>query len=102
MDKRYYLDCICDCNEHVVRISYLDDEMCDDDSNIYLSVQLNPTKNFFERIKSAINYILYNSCPTYGHWDCVCIKFSDLDIIENLINISRENRKKRDQKEGNL
>ena len=29
--EKYYIDCICECNEHVIKVSYYDDEFYDED-----------------------------------------------------------------------
>lgn len=105
-----YLECACDSDEHVVRISYFVNKDGDfDDDEIYISVQL-PDQTFWGyvewltpseaevpwwkvwklidytpgRLWAGLRYIFGYKCK-YGHWETTSVKYSSAVRLRELL-----------------
>lgn len=63
--NNHFIICSCNSSEHTVRV-------VKDDEDVWIETQLNPTKNFLQRVVAATKYIFGYECK-YGHWDCTLI-----------------------------
>lgn len=78
MESKYF-ECKCHSSDHTIRF-VIDDE----DDEIYVEVQLNRTKNVFQRIWAALKYICGHECR-YGHWDCTLLKDEDREELIKIL-----------------
>lgn len=63
--KNHHVICTCNSSDHTIRF-------VDDGEDVWVEVQLNTTKNFFQRIVAATKYV-FGYTSVYGHWDCTLI-----------------------------
>jgi len=83
--RHEYVDCICDSDEHVMRITYFVDAWDNiDEDEVYISVQLYG-RTFWERLVRGIKYIFGYQCR-YGHWDVTTIRIDQAERIRDLLN----------------
>lgn len=83
--KHEYFECICDSEEHMVRVNYfVDDEWPHGiEDEIYISVNL-VTGGFWWRLSRAIKYLFGYDC-IYGHKDCWTLKRPDAERFKALL-----------------
>lgn len=80
-----YFECICDSNEHLVRVNYFVDEIFDrEEDGIYIDLHLNGYYPWHKRIWYALKYIFGYHCK-YGHWDCWNLKRQDAERFRDLL-----------------
>ena len=74
-----YLECECNCSEHLMRfISY------DGEEEIYIEYYLNPEVSFWKRLKIAIRYLFNRKCK-FGAFDEVIVNKERLkDLLNKL------------------
>ena len=81
-----YYECMCDSEEHVLRITYFmnDDNSLDEFEEIYITTFLG-YQGFWRRLWGGLKYIFgYNS--KYGHFECTTLKVSDAIRFRDLLN----------------
>ncbi len=66
-------------------MSYYDD---DDIKEVYCTVHLNPRRNIFKRIISAVRYI-FGHRSIYGEFDEFIFKPSDADRLQSVVDFLR-------------
>ncbi len=78
--------CTCDCcdDSHIIVLRFDDDE---DVPELYISVQLNPSKGLWSRLKIALRYIAgkRSHFGWDGHWDSGGISPESARAAEKLI-----------------
>lgn len=63
MDHKYF-ECECSSPEHLLRLSYFEDEP----EEVFVEVHLNPKFRWYKRVWHAVKYVFgYRSC--YGDFD---------------------------------
>jgi hypothetical protein len=56
-----------------------------DEEDVWIEVQLNHTKNFFQRVVAAVKYIFgYES--RFGHWDCTILSEEEQNKLMKFLN----------------
>jgi hypothetical protein len=81
--EKYYVDCVCDCAEHVIRFVYNpnDTSQEDEELGLWMEVQLPVSRTLWERIRLGIKYILGHGCP-FGYWSCTSFtERTGMDLI---------------------
>lgn len=80
-----YFECLCESNEHLVRVNYFVDEFYDlEEDGIYVDLHLNSYEPWYKRIWLALKYIFGFHCK-YGHWDNWILKRHDAEKFRNLL-----------------
>lgn len=81
--QRIYFSCACDSMKHIFRVDY-DPE----DNEVIMSFYLNAHLSLFERIKTALRFILFpTNISRFGDYDCVIL--SNKNDCERLANVLR-------------
>ena len=75
-----YFECQCESSEHTLRFVYDPDE-----NELWTEIQLIQYKNIFQRMWTAIRYILKLQVK-WGHWDCWLLKNEDCEKLKKLLN----------------
>lgn len=82
--REEHFDCICDSNEHSLRVTYFVDEWDGiEEDEVYLSLFLSD-RPLWGRIWQAIKYVFGYKC-IYGHFQCITIKREDAERFRNLM-----------------
>ena len=79
--KNEFFECQCYSNEHVLKVTFLDDDKGPD---LYACVYLNQYHCFFQRIWLALKYICGYHCKD-GHFDCFIMKVEDVGRMKELL-----------------
>lgn len=77
-----YFECLCESNEHLVRVNYFVDEFEED--GIYVDIHLNSYEPWYKRIWLSLKYIFGYNCK-YGHWDSWILKRADAEKFRDLL-----------------
>lgn len=82
--KREYFDCICGATDHIMVVTYFQDEdgMLPD-GEIYFDLQFNPDRRWWERVFVAIRYIL--GIKHQSSWGECIIKPNDVPRLKALL-----------------
>lgn len=83
--RHEHFECICDSEEHALRITYFVDEWNNmDEDEVYFSVHMEANGGFWTRVKNAVKYIFGYDCK-YGHFECTTIKREDAQRFRDLM-----------------
>jgi hypothetical protein len=98
-EKRTYIECACSSAEHIIRLTYFDD----DADEMYLEVHLTQ-HNFMRRLWYAIKYLFGYRCA-YGDFQEVVLNKNSVEQLAAVCNKFlgfnyEQNRKKAEQKGG--
>ena len=80
--SRQFFSCGCMSQEHTLVFDYSNFQ--GEPPELYSSVFLNQPKNLFQRIWTAIKYVLGYKCK-YGHWDCCILKAEDVPRFQEML-----------------
>ena len=84
--RHEYYECICDSDEHFLRMTYFVDEWNNmDEDEIYFSVHMQASGGFWSRLKHAVKYVFGYDCK-YGHFECTTIRRKDAERFRDLMN----------------
>ncbi len=83
--RHEYYECICDSEEHALRITYFVDEWNNiDEDEVYFSVHMEAPGGVWSRLKTAVKYLFGYDCK-YGHFECTTIKRQDAVRFRDLM-----------------
>jgi hypothetical protein len=77
--EKHYLDCQCDCNEHVLRFV-----MDPGDGELWLETYLSQYHTWYERVWIALKYV-FGHQSSYGAFDCTLLKPEDYGRLASLL-----------------
>lgn len=77
--QKLYLNCQCDCSEHVLRFN-LDDQ----DGDLVLETYLNHYHPWYQRIWIAIKYV-FGHQSAYGAFDCTLLRNEDFKSLVKIM-----------------
>lgn len=73
--------CDCDSLDHILRLTVFDDG----DPECYLSIHLNSTRSFLDRLVGAFRYLFKLPCR-YGHYDEMILNLEDARRLRGALN----------------
>lgn len=80
--QRLYVECACECGEHLLRISF-----DPDDGEVYVSTYLSTWHAWYARLWIAIKYV-FGSQSKFGAFDCTILKPDDYPKLHELLDWS--------------
>ena len=96
MPKKYkefehvYIECVCDCQEHVLRITF-DPNICEDHcgGDLWTEVYLNKKLPWYKRIWLAVKY-MFGYQSRFGAFDNITLKPEHYNKLRELLNKSEQ------------
>ena len=83
--RHEHFECICDTEEHSMRVTYFVDEWNGiDEDEVYISLYL-VDRGFLYRLWHGIKYI-FGHKSRYGDFQCITIKREDAERLRDLMN----------------
>lgn len=82
--QKLYLDCQCECLEHVIRLQY-DPE----NGDINLDVHLTMHEKWYQRVWLAIRYV-FGFRSKFGEYDCTMLKVTDYVAVRKMMRRSEK------------
>jgi len=79
---KHYLECECQCFNHIMRFMDSDDE----DGTIWVDVCLNSNLNIFQRIWVGLKYILGLETGFFDHYEVCITSKEELNKMLNWVN----------------
>ena len=78
LENKHYIDCLCESPDHMIRISY-------DDDDCWVEVQLNYYLPWYKRVWNALRYIFGAQPKWGGHWDVTLLDVRKAIEVRNIL-----------------